>query len=236
MMTSPETKEPSEQVEDRAPAIHDISMVVPKRGRDWMDFMTLVVTSLGLVILAFYTYFTAQQLGVNQRALVATNGALAETRRSNAATEKSNQIAQQSLELGTRAWLVVSPKSDTTVSWPSPTTIEITNVGGTPASEVVVRYSVKYAKTIPKSIHPETSFPGRAVIGPRSQADPPRKAIYYPVNEILQAVHEKRLILFLYVKIEYRDYFGKPRMTTACWEYMPDVYTWKTAALHNSME
>src|SRR5947209_8494658 len=80
----------------------------PLRPFDWIG---LAVQALGVVILYFYTRFTARQLKVNQETLAATREALEEARASNRSaleeTRASNQLNRQALTLSYRAWLKV---------------------------------------------------------------------------------------------------------------------------------
>ena len=190
----------------------------PLRPFDWYGLGTQFT---GVVILLLYTIFTGWQLFVNRSVLKATRAALKQTRRSNRATETSNQIAERSLELGRRAWIVVSKiERPGMKAWPAVAQITLSNVGGVPAADIMVRTEFK--------IDP---FPTPPIFGPQARQHP-MGVLGNGCADSLTEMPANDASSYLFLRIEYRDYFDKPRWTEGVWRYDGSDLQWKADKHH----
>lgn len=199
---------------------------------------TEILTGLLVVITAIYAWTTWRQLAAMREALI-------ETRRSNDATDKSNEIAERSLELGMRAWVVVSINDTPKDHDAGGLIIEMSNLGGIPATngEVWYRFDAWETGEIPEVIPRGPYSESGIVIGSgRTHIITPPWESWSPLfrNYEERIVHGGLLVTF-YCEVSYFDVFGKERKTIACWRHSPKTtafahQSWVYAPKHNRLE
>jgi hypothetical protein len=199
-------------------------------------FDPAIVNAVSDVIIAAFSVLICF---VYWRQLHTMRAALEETRRSNAATEESNKIAERTLELEMRAWLVISPlplKGLTLSSLKAQ--VAVINVGRTPATHVVGRIRLGTAEEVPDEISlPEVESPSIAILGPGENlawtSVEVELNLPYERQEQLKKGH---VLLLLYSVAEYHDIFNKARKTTACWQYRFEARAWGVTPMHCRLE
>jgi len=214
-----------------------------QHGRDWVDYLTLLFTLLGVAVVALYTHYTKKLVELTSASLEAAREsgaeALAETRRSNETTEESNRIAGESFELGTRAWLSVSFKPILDRGNFIGYSFELTNLGKIPALnvEVLCSFDVWESDTeVPDEIPSDNSR--RLEMG--LAIGPGMTHVSIPPAESYRNLSAIQLTT-CYCRVTYKDFFNTPRLTEACWRYrpqisIPDRRDWLYASKHNHMK
>jgi hypothetical protein len=213
----------------------DILVGAAKTARDALDYWTVGATIAGVIVLILYTAVTFWQARL-------TSAALEQTRRSNKATEDSNEIARRALELGKRAWLVVNLKPTSVHE-----NIEITNLGGVPATNVETwyRFDLWESEEIPDSIAPKDGQLPRTgiIIGAGSSYTiVPKWGSWRTLfDKDTTRVTEGKAVYTFYCETKYLDVFNVPRITVACLQYYPKATVqewveWIYAPKHNRLE
>lgn len=227
---------------------HDIFTAAAK-GRDWVDYWTLAFIGASAFVLALYTYYTRRLMKATDAALKhaqeSSEKALTETRKSNKATKKSNKIAKRTLELGKRAWLVAelnpvfSEPLGNWAPWFQHYQIKVTNVGGSPATNVEVWCSfdrwdaMQPTDEVPDDITPKNNH----LLGKGSVIG---AGMWH--HWILSGEYggDPKTLETYYCKITYLDFFNQPRETVACWQHRQSaipVEWWTTASSkHNTLK
>jgi hypothetical protein len=201
-------------------------------GRDWIDYTTLICTTLGVIVVAWYTFIARKQARL-------TEMAFAETRRSNEATGKSNAIAEKSLELGRRAWLVIAGMNPPFSGAPgelATSSVLLENIGGVPA--IVIRYGWELvAGDLPErlDLSPERTSRGGAIIfGDKKELLESTRRLTPKEYSIIanEKGADEKDHLYLYWVIEYSDCFEKIRSTAKCWRHqnVPPMENWVETA------
>jgi hypothetical protein len=191
------------------------------------------------MVVGFYTFFTYRQLKLTTAALeraeesndlarqslelgreafieaqVNNDFVLKETM---AANESTIRIAQLSLELGKRAWLVIAFKSGPSIGYH----FEVTNVGEIPATDVELWYSFDVWEgrmEAPDEILPRNNkrLEKGLVVGAKLAI------ISVPPTELHRPLNDKQsAAVTCYCKVTYRDFFERPRESVACWQFKP---------------
>ncbi|HVT19435.1 MAG TPA: hypothetical protein VHQ90_25060 [Thermoanaerobaculia bacterium] len=210
-----------------------------------LAFWTFIVTTAGVLILTAYTVAAFWQAILTRRAIrearESREEAAAATLRSNEATEESNRIAERSLELGRRAWVIMTGMVAPTKFNPGePLRIKTTmrNSGGVPATNVISKLAIAIIPSTaqlpdePPPTHGEEFFAvvpvGRPVKG---------LGIFDGLSESeANGIESGRDTLYFVCRIDYTDTFRKPRWSIACWRYAREFDRWVVAAKHNHAE
>jgi hypothetical protein len=180
----------------------------PLRPFDWIG---LIVQALGVVILYFYTRFTARQLKVNQETLAATREALEEARENNKfaleETRKSYGLNRDALILSRRVWLNLGISGEPLAGFTRDAIwISISNIGPIPAAVVHFACTAFLAPTAALDSFPDLTLNRVAPLGAQSTA-------YHRVPFDMRAPdvrgfpHDRR-VLHVVCRVEYEDGFG----------------------------
>jgi hypothetical protein len=191
----------------------------------WSDLssyerISAFIAAVGVGLLAWYTIVT-------HRLHKTTEQALWETRR-------SNDTAERSLELGNRAWLVARIGSYISDMGPNEcsTSVAIENLGSIPATSIVLRSYAKYLASVPYTI--SDSQLADHFLGSMGSGHDRSLSLSLPSLRIAenQSASEAGMTLFLYCRIDYADWFQKPRFTEACWSWA-ESRGWVPTPQHN---
>lgn len=171
--------------------------------------------------------------------------ALEETRRSNAATERSNEIAEQSLVLGRRSWLIAVDINAPAIFAPGKpwgVSVTVRNCGGIPATNVNSRFGlilVRNHQPLPEEIELSTDPPtGVAIITPGSvERTAGSQWLILPELEVRE-IKSGDLRLYIYNRLDYRDALldmqERHRWSSGCWIFDSERKRWLIAEKHNN--
>jgi hypothetical protein len=218
----------------------DIIVGAAKNVRDWMDWATLIITGVGVIVVAFYTGVALWQAILTRRAIqearVNAEKALEETRGSNAAIERSNEIAERNLILGQRSCVVVSELEEPDLTQGA-VRIVIENVGRIPATNVRGQgWVIVHGRALPDplpAVQLGPAEPSKAVLAAGKPVSG-RLEIRGNRSDLHSLLAKREHCLIAYVQIEYSDWFNEQRTTMACWQYF-EGDGWVVASKHNSV-
>lgn len=229
-------------------------------SHDWFDYLTLICTIAGIVILAYYTWYTKQMMQATKASLEhaqkSSAEALKQIIRSNEATEKSNQIAWDNLEYSTRAWITVKLESNFVLEPDSEWRgcASLVNRGRTPAVDVKTRIDYyEFRTAIPEGAREEMRHVaastvaddaifdgdrpmlGGAVLGPGDTLWMGTEAQIFSPHEIA-SISTAETVCVLRCVVNYTDWFHKARTTEACWYYSCLKRAWVATCKRNRMD
>ena len=168
-------------------------------------------------------FFTLCYVFINAFQLLAMRRALEETRRSNANTAESNRIAERSLLLGRRAWLIPridrrSPTDPTETLGGRRLIVWISNTGGMPGKITSAGGNMKAGK--PSGDEVEIScHPHSAIVSP-STANGEDPFLTFPVEDFTGREMNFKTgaeVLYAACRINYIDAFEKQFYTEMKW-------------------
>jgi len=182
-------------------------------SRDWVDYVTLGATVLGIAVVGIYTYFARKQNELTEKVLE-------EAQRSNEAslgeTQKSTALTREALVLNQRVWLNVQIGGKPLANRrENAVVIQISNVGRVPAAEIKFGASTFLADAETLADIPEIPVRPAAPIGVQSSN-------WYPVPmDLLEqnrhSILRKEKILHVLCRVDYDDGFGKPKQMRFGW-------------------
>ncbi|HEY5838412.1 MAG TPA: hypothetical protein VIT19_05195 [Pyrinomonadaceae bacterium] len=143
----------------------------------------------------------------------AMQASLYENRKLVAQNERAVKAAEDSVEIGHRAYVLVSSaKPDFSSEQSFIVEFELTNYGNTPANYVRVSHRLELLKEEPKNLKNSSidwNTPRSSIIAPHSSHPVPYRIKLDISREQYQAFHSKALRLYFWGSIRYRDIFGK---------------------------
>lgn len=206
----------------------------------WSNASNIVIALFAGVVCFVYW----KQLVTMRRALAGTKAsneiaamALEQTRLSNAATERSNEIAERSLVLGRRAWLVIRGVPKISIDGWTFDDVTVENVTDMPA--VIQRFGTCSVEKLDASTPKDWKYvkAGEVVVrGKQASIDFPSVAL---PSLNLNDPDTYRVLdrVSIYCVVEYTDCFEKTWSTTAYWRELKEVEGghWQLGAAHTTM-
>jgi hypothetical protein len=145
------------------------------------------------------------------------NASLVQTRELVAQNERAVKAAEDGVEIGQRAYVLISSaKPEFGSERHVMVEFEVTNYGNTPANHVRVSYRLEVLESEPESLNETTidwENPRSSIIAPHSPHPVPYRIQLNMSHEQRRAYNMKELRLYFWGVVRYRDIFGQVHHT-----------------------